>query len=339
MPRVSIVTPSYNHARYLSRRVSSILRQTHCDFEWIIVDDCSTDGSFDLLRSLIGTDRRVTLLKNERNYGMAMTVQKAIALAKGDLIYRAESDDFCEPRFLERMVQVFDRYPNVGLAFCRSLSVDTNDKIWGGKNQPSADYVRNGIEFFQSLVLGNFIPGCNILFSREAHDRVGGFGTGPFRISCDWRFSLAVCFYYDIAYVAEALGYHRIHESNLGSRVLRTYDVDELFRETYEVILDVFRSSPEHLAYLKALQAAAIRQKTRRYIAPLYLQALLSGRVSIAKKMRQGVNRYDPDYAGTPGWVWAAVSGLLFRLLYRRIYSPLYRGYNSRRGLRCDQPQ
>lgn len=61
-PIASVVTPSYNHAQFLPLRVASILNQTLEDFEWIIIDDCSTDGSQEVLRELVGHDPRVTLL-------------------------------------------------------------------------------------------------------------------------------------------------------------------------------------------------------------------------------------------------------------------------------------
>ena len=81
MPKVSIVTPSYNHARFLPDRANSILGQTFQDFEWIIIDDCYTDGSQDVLHNLVGDDRRVTLLFHSQNMGMAAATREAIALS------------------------------------------------------------------------------------------------------------------------------------------------------------------------------------------------------------------------------------------------------------------
>jgi len=332
MPKVSIVTPSYNHARFLPDRVNSILGQTFQDFEWIIIDDCSTDGSQYVLRKLVGDDPRVTLLFHSQNMGMAATTREAIALSSGDYIYRAESDDACDVRFLERMVQVLDAHPQVGFAYCRGLHMDEDGNLWGGLRQGKDDFVRRGTDFFRSLVMASFVPGPNIVFRREAHDRVGGFGTGPFRVACDYHFCLRVCLYYDVAYVSEPLGYHRAHTSNLSGALGRTYDLDLLFRESYELLMDIFESIPDQQFELRELRRPALRSVTLRYAAPLYMKALLDRKWQIARRILDGVNRYDPRATRGAAWAWACVRSLLCRSVNEYIYSPLSRAINKHRG-------
>lgn len=332
MPKISIVTPSYNHARFLPDRVNSILGQTFQDFEWIIIDDCSTDGSQDVLRELVGDDPRVTLLFHSQNQGMPATTREAIALSSGKYIYRAESDDVCDVRFLERMVQVLDAHPQVGFAYCRALHMDENGNLWGGLRQDKQDWVRKGTDVFRSLVMGNFIPGPNIVFRREAHDRVGGFGTGPFTVSCDYHFCLRMCLYYGVAYVSEPLGYHRTHSSNLSGAVGRTYDLDLLFRESYELLLDIFDSIPDEQSDLRDLKRPALRSVTLRHAAPLYVRALLDRRWQVARRILDGVNCYDPGATRGAAWAWACVRGLMWHIGYRHLYAPLSRGLGRRQA-------
>ena len=331
MPKVSIVTPSYNHARFLPDRANSILGQTFQDFEWIIIDDCSTDGSQDVLHNLVGDDRRVTLLFHSQNMGMAATTREAIALSSGEYIYRAESDDACDVRFLELMAQVLDAHPQVGFAYCRSLHMDEDGSLWGGLRQGKEDFVCKGTDFFRSLVMGCFVPGPNIVFSRRAHDRVGGFGVGSFRTACDWHFCLRVCLYYDVAYVSEPLGYHRTHSSNLSGALGRTYDLDLLFGETYELLIDIFESIPDEQFQLRDLKQPALRSITLRHAAGLYTKALLDRRWQIARRILDGVNRYDAGATRETAWVWACVWRLVYRGVYAYLYTPLSRAVARRR--------
>src|SRR5580658_382186 len=101
MPTVSVIVPNYNHARFLHRRIDTILAQTFQDFELILLDDCSTDESSSILREY-GSDARVRLEFNEVNSGSPFKQwNKGVRLAQGKYIWMAESDDYAAPRLLE----------------------------------------------------------------------------------------------------------------------------------------------------------------------------------------------------------------------------------------------
>src|SRR6516225_7688773 len=103
MPSVSVIVPNYNHARYLRRRVDSIVDQTYQDFELILLDDCSTDGSREVLQSY-ADDPRVRIEFNDENTGTPFKQwNRGVRMARGRYIWIAESDDYAGPRFLERM--------------------------------------------------------------------------------------------------------------------------------------------------------------------------------------------------------------------------------------------
>src|ERR1700738_1634065 len=111
MPRVSVIVPNYNHARFLRRRMESVLRQTYRDFEVILLDDCSTDESRSILSEYAG-DPRVRLEFNEKNSGSPFKQwNKGVALASGEYGWIAESDDYADERLLERLVAVLDHEP------------------------------------------------------------------------------------------------------------------------------------------------------------------------------------------------------------------------------------
>jgi len=106
MPTVSVVVPNYNHARYLQQRIDSILSQTYQDFELILLDDCSTDHSRDILASY-RENPKVRIEYNDENSGTVFKQwNKGVRMARGRYIWMAESDDFADPRFLARMVPI-----------------------------------------------------------------------------------------------------------------------------------------------------------------------------------------------------------------------------------------
>ena len=332
MPKVSVVTPSYNHAYFLPERVSSILAQTFDDIEWIVIDDCSTDGSGEILKRLTEHDLRVKLFFNDKNMGMAATTKKAIELSSGKYIYRAESDDICHLRFLERMVEVLDSNPNVGFVFCSSLHTDKVGHVWGGWRQGKRDYIRSGVETFRSLVLHNYIPGCNLVFSRRAHDSAGGFGIGPFKVACDWHFCLRVCLYHDVGYIAEPLSYHRSHGSNLSMSLSKTFDLNLFFRETYELLQDVFASIPDKHRELRNLQGQAFRSLSLSHGSSLYIKALLTGKWDIAREISKRIEHYDPGAIRGLDWIKACVRCIVIGGVYHYLYTPIARASNFRKS-------
>src|SRR5215831_6951377 len=90
-PRVSVIIPVYNRAKYVGEAINSILTQSFTNFELLLIDDGSTDESVEIMRSY--TDPRIRLVCNERNLGIPKTRNKAIQLARGDYIAILDSDD------------------------------------------------------------------------------------------------------------------------------------------------------------------------------------------------------------------------------------------------------
>ena len=126
MPKVSVVIPNYNHAQYLRQRIESVLGQTFQDFEVILMDDCSTDDSRSII-SEYAADPRVRIEFNKRNSGSSFSQwNKGVRLARGEYVWIAESDDYADPRFLERLVGIMDAEPKMAFAYCRSWRVSEN---------------------------------------------------------------------------------------------------------------------------------------------------------------------------------------------------------------------
>jgi len=124
-----VIVPNYNHARFLGRRLDSILGQTYRDFEIILLDDASTDGSAELCEQFARL-HSCTFIHNDKNSGSAFKQwNNGIGLASGRYVWIAESDDFADERFLEVMTGTLDRNPACGLAYCQSLRVDEEEHV------------------------------------------------------------------------------------------------------------------------------------------------------------------------------------------------------------------
>jgi glycosyltransferase involved in cell wall biosynthesis len=256
-PKVSVVTAMYKHKPYLKRRADSILNQTMEDWEWIVVDDCSPDGSFEYMRELTQHDPRVTVLQNEHNSHIALTNQRGIDLARGEYLYRTDSDDYCDYRFLERMVGVMDAHPNVVMAHCRGRSLDAQDGLWGGWPK-KPDYIVSGWEEFRRNIVRYQIPSPTILFRRAAAQEAGGFTALPLLCCHDWHLSLRVCLLGDIAFVSEPLAAHRKLPTSFSHDKKRQTDAKQMEIEIFGLIDAVLSYvPPERRGEVEELKHAA----------------------------------------------------------------------------------
>jgi glycosyltransferase involved in cell wall biosynthesis len=105
--------PVYNGATYLNEAIDSILNQTYNDFEFLIIDDGSTDGSVKIIKSY--DDNRIRLVENRNNLGQSETLNKGLSLAKGKYIARMDQDDISMPERLKKQVEFMDECPNIGV--------------------------------------------------------------------------------------------------------------------------------------------------------------------------------------------------------------------------------
>jgi glycosyltransferase involved in cell wall biosynthesis len=231
MPKVSVIIPNYNHARYLRQRIESVLGQTYQDFEVILLDDCSTDDSRSIL-SKYADDPRVGIEFNPVNSGSTFKQwDKGVRLARGEYVWIAESDDYANERLLERLVSLLDAEASSVLAYCRSWRVLSDGQIseslnfhYLGLDQQrwATDFWADGREECQNyLVRRNTIPNASaVLFRREVYVRVGGADESL--VLCgDWKLWAAMALEGRIAYSGEPLNYYRVHDKTVRAKSQR----------------------------------------------------------------------------------------------------------------------
>jgi len=180
MTKVSVIVPNYNHKPYLKKRLDAIFGQTFQDFEVILLDDASTDGSPVLLKNYKNHPKVFHLVINENNSKSPFKQwQKGIALAKGEYIWIAESDDYCQLHFLERLLAQMDKH--TGICYAQTIDVDENGKQLLNREEYTAEFSPNiwrsnfrmdGLKFIENyLIKKNVIPNASaVLFKKELVD-------------------------------------------------------------------------------------------------------------------------------------------------------------------------
>ncbi len=242
MPKVSIVLPSYNYARYLDERIQSLLNQTYTDFELIIVDDASTDNSVEVINKYVH-DGRVKTHFFEQNSGLPYKRWNDGAdLAQGEYILFAGADDSCAPTMLEKLVSKIDASPSVGIAYTQSLEIDGDGKVVRSllyrtddldQARWQHDYINNGQDECRYLVVKNTIPNASsVLLRRAVFEQAGRFDE-QLRLVADWMLWARILLISDVAYVAEPLNYFRVHRKTVRSK---TRGAGNHIEEYYKVL-------------------------------------------------------------------------------------------------------
>lgn len=113
MPRVTVLMPTYNVAPWVKEAVDSVLAQTFVDFELLIMDDCSTDQTVNIVRSI--NDERIRLVINEKNLGLSENLNRGLDLISTEYVARMDGDDIAELQWLEKEVAVLDSHPEIGV--------------------------------------------------------------------------------------------------------------------------------------------------------------------------------------------------------------------------------
>jgi glycosyltransferase involved in cell wall biosynthesis len=114
-PKVSVLLPAYNAEKYIKQSIDSILNQTFTDFEFIIIDDCSTDSTWEIIKSYEKKDNRIVAVRNKQNLGIAGNLNKAISLSKGEYLARMDADDWSYPDRFQKQIDILEADKHTGI--------------------------------------------------------------------------------------------------------------------------------------------------------------------------------------------------------------------------------
>ncbi len=284
MPAVSVIVPNYNHARFLERRIDSVLKQSFQDFELILLDDCSTDDSRSIL-SLYANDPRVRIEFNEANSGSTFKQwNKGVRLAHGKYVWIAESDDYADIHLLERLVTVLEKEPAVTFIYSQSWRVSDDDRLNGfadfyleylDPHRWKADYCVDGYEECRNyFIFSNTVPNASaVVFRKAVFERVGG-ADESLRMCGDWKLWASMALTGKLAYLGEPLNYYRSHDTSVRSKS-RKEAVD--VAEDLQVIRWILE---------RVRPADAVLKKLCQRQSGFWVPAVMSARVPLSLKLR-----------------------------------------------------
>jgi glycosyltransferase involved in cell wall biosynthesis len=210
--KVSVIVPNFNHSKFLKQRLESVFNQTYQNFEVILLDDCSTDDSVNVLKEYSNHPKVSHFTVNQENSGSTFKQwKKGINLAKGEYIWIAETDDWCEVSFLEELISAISNYNTISIAFCGTYLVSLDGDIvkevkWA-----------KPIEIFDSkFFLERYLSRTNsilnasmVIFKRDSFQKID-YDLSSLRYCGDWMSYVHMAsFGGDILRVGKTLNYFR----------------------------------------------------------------------------------------------------------------------------------
>lgn len=205
---ISVVMPVYNGERYLASAIDSILAQTYSNFEFIIINDGSTDSTPIMLAEYVERDSRIKLLHQGQNQGVTKALNWGCKLAQGKYIARMDADDLCEPERFERQVKFLENHPEVIVVGCWSAYIDEDDTVIGIWKTPTNPRV---IQWRQ--IFSNNLAHPSVMMRRAEVAQVGFYSTElPIEDFALWS---QLSLIYDLANIPEVLQKRRVWKESI----------------------------------------------------------------------------------------------------------------------------
>lgn len=268
-PKVSVIVPNFNHAKFLKKRIDSVLNQTFQDFELIILDDCSTDNSRELIETYRNHVKVTGVVYNEQNSGSPFKQwQKGVELAKGEYIWVAESDDYADRSFLEMIVRELANN-SVGIAFCNSHWIDDSGEIKKSLSVYNESFKIVGKEEVKRKMLYNCsiqnVSSCVFRKDVAVHHlpKIVSF------ISCgDWLFYILLLTNSNLSFIGEKLNYFRWYHNNVSNNASVTdlWLLEQVRMVKYIDFLSLNMSKKEVISYFLFLFKKVIRSKKLNFM-------------------------------------------------------------------------
>lgn len=212
---ISVVLPVYNAEKYLAESVESILRQTHENFELIIINDGSKDNSAAVVKSF--SDPRIVYIEQE-NAGLAATLNRGISTAKYEYIARQDNDDISEPQRFEKQIEFLEANKDVALVGSWASIIDENGQA---VNRHHKHFVNNA-ELKFALLFDNPFVHSSVMFLKSAWKKAGGYNTDR-AIFEDYYLWSSLSKHYKIANIPEYLLQYREVQTGM-SKSSKNYD-------------------------------------------------------------------------------------------------------------------
>jgi hypothetical protein len=207
--KISVILPVYNAEKYVSAAIDSILQQTFTDFELLLINDASTDGSHAILQNYAAQDNRIRLIDNPQNLGLTATLNKAIDLCKGEYIARMDADDLSLPQRLEIQAAFLDANPDIGFCGTWTAIMDAEGQLTGEQwvMQLTPELVHARMYFHNCLVH------TSVMLRRQYAQLK--YDAANYPIQEDYEFWTRLVKITKGAVIPQMLTYYRIHTESI----------------------------------------------------------------------------------------------------------------------------
>lgn len=212
-PLVSVIMPVYNYGKYLRYAIESILNQTYSNFEFIIIDDASTDNSYEIVcryKEQYPKKIKVIHLKKNLNCGGDRCANEGIKIAQGKYIARMDADDIALPSRLKKQVEFLENNPQIFLVGASAYVIDKNNNIIGEKIQPESNE-----EIYKNYFALHPIIHPSCMYRQKLNNKKKFKYQISYKSNNDYfTFFKTICKGYKFANLKEKLLYYRIHEES-----------------------------------------------------------------------------------------------------------------------------
>lgn len=283
-PTLSVVLPHYNHAKLITRALDAFVKQSVQADEILVLDDCSTDNSVEVIQEYVDKYPNVKLYRAPENAGTCINANRGLKMVTGEFVYWAASDDYVHPGFFEKSLDMLAEYPE---AMMSCTIGDWRDEVTGlvshlGGQMGDRPTFYSPDEVVELEKAGRLmIPSNTILWHRETLLELGGLNA-ELKWHSDWFLYTTYAFRYGFCYVPEPLAVFSLHPGGLSAR---TPDKAEAHQQVLRNILeylesDDYRDLKEPIRESAALfifgtpmrQLMQGEPKYSEYLTPLFLR-------------------------------------------------------------------
>ena len=300
---ITIILPVYNGIQYLEQCVNSVLSQSFANFQFLIIDDCSTDKSWEYLQSL--KDSRVILFRNEKNKGLFYNLNFLIKKNGSSLIKLWSQDDVMYNNCIEEVIKFHQLHTNIGFSYTSKDYIDGNGNPIVIKKIDNTPVIVNRdlhtrIAFITGSITGNI---ANVTLSKAALDKVGLFNE-EMKISGDFEMWVRMAKEFDIGFIKIPLIQLRNHTGQLSGQ--EKYFIYHL-KEDIKVYRYLFSYLTEAQ---KKVGTRLLRNQKLLFYYTLMLKALLKGKLTVAYTFFKVIAKFDNFFIVT----WYYCKHKIFRI-------------------------
>lgn len=217
--KVSIILPVYNGEDYVSKSISSILDQTYKNIELVIVNDCSTDDTQQILDEWQKKDSRIKLVRNSCNLKLPKTLDVGFANASAEYLTWTSADNMYKENAIEVMARYLDEHADVGMVYADYTNIDSKDRTLDERVLPSAD----------AMPFTNPIGAC-FMYRKEVAEKAGEYDASLF-LAEDYDYWIRIWRIAKVVHLPENLYFYRKHEKSLSET-----RKEQIGRQTYKVL-------------------------------------------------------------------------------------------------------